>query len=217
SRTSCFWGMCFYPIGDYWGYGLYRRITLTLTSASGAIDNMSMYAWTGTLPSVTPVTAENFLSLGSGPTPGTHATADFPTGTDGFSIEVKASDAAYPLDVRVDYDLIPGDTNYCSFGSEIKPDTPSIVLLVPNILLLIVGAATSGWGWAIASFFAGQYLNIQNLCATIRPDAPVFTWQEVLELTPFPGAAPSLAVQLKAIHSLHCAAWGVYCECVAGS
>jgi hypothetical protein len=217
SRVACFWGSCFYPIGTYWGYPEYRRITLTLTSAAGAIDNMSMYAWTGTLPGVTRVTAENFLSLGSSPAVGSHATADFPNGTDGFSIEVKAADAAYPLDVRVDYDLVPGDADYCQYGSQIKPDLPSIVLLAPNILLLIVSGATDGWGWAIAQYFAGQYLNVDALCATIRPDAPAFTWQDILSLLPSPGKVPSVEAAIKAEQWLHWAAWGVYCQCVAGS
>jgi hypothetical protein len=216
--TTCYWGHCWYSVGAYWGYTEYRRITLRLTGAAGPIRHISMFGWTGTLPpGATLNTTEYFLSLGSTPTVGAHATADFPVGTDGFSIEFDADNTSFPIEVQLDYDLVPGDADYCQYGSQIRSDVPSIVLLAPNILLLIVSGATDGWGWAIAQFFAGEYLNVDALCASIRPTPPSFTWQEILSLSLIPGTAPSAVTLGKAVQWLHWAAWGVYCQCVAGS
>jgi hypothetical protein len=211
SRVFCIWGMCFYPIGTYWNFGEYHRITLTLTSSSGPIDNMSMFAWTGTLPGVTRVTTENFLDLGSTPTPGTHATADFPTGTDGFSIEIKAGDSAYPLDVRLDFDLAPGDVGYCQYGTQLAPGQGPVAVisaaavaaaavLVPELELLAVGFGA----------LVGVSLQTGVLCNGPPPVMPLFGPEDYIFGTQIwsPG---SIGKRLQAFEAVM---WPSYCVCL---
>jgi len=211
SRTACFWGSCFYPIGDYWVYGEYRRITLTLTSASGPVDNMSMYSWTGTLPAVTPVTAENFLSLGANPPVGQSASATFPPGSDGFSIEVKASDAAYPLDVRVDYDLVSGDPPYCQYGTRQNMGVQPIIFITAALVDAAIFAA--GGGVLMATAFdtmIGLPVLLANTCDVTPPAFPLFGPADFI-----PGTQIwSPASFDKRLSWLKTAIWTLYCECV---
>jgi len=212
SRVTCFWGTCFYPIGAYWNYPELRRITLTLTSASGPVDNMSMYSWTGTLPSVTPVTAENFLSLGSSPAVGAHATADFPPGSDGFSIEIKAGDSAYPLDVRVDFNLAPGDAGYCQYGTRIQPAQQEVAIIsdaaIAAAAILVPELAFLAIAWS--AILAGATFVPGLMCAGPPPAMPLFTDADFILGTgiPAPGSFS------KFMQSFQAAAWPLYCECL---
>jgi len=211
SRTACFWGMCFYPIGDYWNYGQYHRITLTLTSASGPIDNMSMYSWTGTLPAVTPVTAENFLDMGSSPPVGHSATADFPTGSDGFSIEVKAADSAYPLDVRVDFDMAPGDVGYCQYGTRLQPVAQSTAVITEaTIALAAILAPELVWLEVAFGALVGLSWVPGNVCSGPPPNMPLFGQDDFIIGTsiPAPGSLGKFLTALEAI------IWPAYCECL---
>jgi hypothetical protein len=211
SRTTCFWGTCFYPIGTYWNYPQYRRITLTLTSASGAIDNISMYSWTGTLPAVTPATAENFLDMGSSPAVGHSASVDFPAGSDGFSIEIKATDAAYPLDVRVDYDIVPGDVGYCQYGTRLKP-AQQVVQVISDAAITAAAILVPEIDWLAVAFGAlvGLSWIPGNVCNGPPPQMPTFTAADFVGGTQIP-APGSLAKLMTAFQSI---VWPQYCECL---
>jgi len=210
-RVSCFWGSCLYPIGDYWNYGQYHRVTLTLTSASGPIDNMSMYSWTGVLPAVTRVTAENFLDMGASPPVGHSATADFPAGSDGFSIEVKSGDSAYPLDVRVDFELAPGDVGYCQYGTRIQPNQ-QLVGVISEAVIAAATALVPELVWLEVSF--GALIGISwvpgTFCTGPPPDMPHFGPDDFIVGTKIP-APGSIGKFLTALQS---ALWPSYCECL---
>jgi hypothetical protein len=110
-----------------------------------------------------------------------------------------------------------GNSVYCAYGTQIKSSVPNWVALVPDALVVIVGAVTDGWGWPIAALFLGQNLNLTSLCGAPRPAEPVFTASELLGLQTFPPDPGTIALGAKAWQWLQWAAWPTFCQCTPGS
>jgi hypothetical protein len=108
-------------------------------------------------------------------------------------------------------------TTYCGYGTQVQTSLPGIVTLLPNILLTIFGAVTDGWGAAAIGFFAGQTLNLQNLCGSQRVAAVELTAADFIAMAGWPVTPLSVEATQKFWQWLLWAAWPYFCECVPGS
>lgn len=110
-----------------------------------------------------------------------------------------------------------GTTGVCQYGTQQQGGSPAIVALLPDAILAIVGAVTDGWGWAAAAFFAGQNINVANLCSIQRPSEVTLTQADIINLTAFPPGPLSVPAIAKANQWFQWAAWPYFCQCVTGS
>jgi hypothetical protein len=109
------------------------------------------------------------------------------------------------------------DLTYCTYGTRQISVYADVAQLSIDILLLIFGAVTDGWGWALLIFFVGQNLNVKNLCLMQRPAPVNLTGDDIANLADPTHPLTFVPASKKAWQWLQWAAWPYFCECVPGS
>lgn len=102
------------------------------------------------------------------------------------------------------FNFSTGTSGDCSYGTELKPGQDAQVWLSDTLLQLVVAALPQSWWGILLGVFAGQALNVANMCAElpIIPPPPVATDF----LPPFIGLQKYVAPML----------WNYFCQCKSG-
>ncbi len=208
--TLCLIGSCAYFQKDvgtaiaFLGYG--HHVTITLLASTAMPTRIGVYS----------NTSGEFAIDFMAPAAGQSLSHDFPLTDTYIEFEFQPT-SGFDWNVRVDYDLAPGETagdDFCAYGTRVQPGVQNAEVIT-EALVAASAIAVPELTWAEVAFGAliGFTWVPGNVCAGPPPSIPPFSPGDFIAGTdiPLPGTFPKLLQLFEAVN------WGRVCECIPAS
>lgn len=207
--TVCAAGTCVYfentMVGMFFlGYG--HHVTVTILASDVLPTRLGAYS----------NTSGEFAINFNPPHVGDVVTHDFALTDTYIEFELQPN-TGFDFNIRVDYDLAPGETSadgFCAYGTRVQSGVQNALIITEGLVAAAaILAPEFAWAEVALGTLIGLTFPAGNVCSGPPPSIPTFSAADFILGTdiPLPSTLPKLMTLFEALM------WGNFCECVPAS